>query len=297
MEREIAQAPSRADIAALMRMQIEWGVDAILDDAPHDRFADSARNTVKPPAEVAEARASAASVGAGQAGREPATGAQATVASASPSARNVATAGAEPALPDVATLLGLSTVEALAAAIESFDGCTLRTTATHTVLPRGPVGARLMVIGDAPDADEDRSGAPFSGASGALFDRMLSSIGLCREEMALASSIPWRPPGGRPPSRTESLACRPLLLRAIGLYQPERLLLCGGLATRMILGEDANPGRLRGRWRMSGWGEEWGPERPALPIRHPLQLRVGSSARREIWNDLLLLSVTLDELR
>ncbi|GBQ88432.1 bacteriophage-type DNA polymerase [Acetobacter nitrogenifigens DSM 23921 = NBRC 105050] len=297
MEREIAQAPSRGDIAALMRMQMEWGVDAILDDAPHDRFANSARNALKPPAEAAEAREPTASAGAGQVGRQPVGGAQTTAASVRPLVRSTAATGAEPALPDVAALLGLASVEALATAIESFDGCTLRTTATHTVLPCGPVGARVMVIGDAPDADEDRSGTPFSGAAGALFDRMLSSIGLRREEVALAPSIPWRPPGGRPPSRAESLACRPLLLRAIGLYQPERLLLCGGLATRMILGEDANPGRLRGRWRMSGWGEEWGPKRPALPIRHPLQLRVGSSARREIWNDLLLLSVTLDELR
>ncbi|MBB3882349.1 uracil-DNA glycosylase [Acetobacter oeni] len=298
----------------LLRLQIEWGVDVDLDDVPHDRFAESAAEMARRAAASREAlqagggaseRDASGSAGLSDVGRyaeRPGDGGGFREAERAGSGRSGA---GRPAVPVVADLSGISTPEALAQATEAFEGCVLRGTATHSVLPRGPVGARVMVIGDAPDEDEDRSGVPFSGLAGSLLDKMLTSIRLDREQLVLAAAVPWRPPGGRAPSPAEVAACLPLLLKSIAVYRPERLLLCGGLATRMILGAastettaglSVNPARLRGAWRETEWGEEWGPRRPALAIRHPLQLRASAAARREIWNDLLLLAVTLDGL-
>lgn len=271
-------------VAALLELQIEWGVDVLLDEEPHDRFAEwkteQASRTVHQAAPLPE-------LSVGIADR------RAPEKSAEPQQPSGLLYGHDAAL---LALNGIATIEALEKAIDGFAACTLRDTATHTVLARGPAGARVMVIGDAPDADEDRSGVVFSGESGALLTRMLASIGRTREEMILAPAIPWRPPGGRPPSPAEVAQCLPILLRSIALYQPERLLLCGGLATRMILGPDVNPARARGRWRMTSWGSEGGPQKPVMTMRHPSQLRAGASARRQIWDDMLLLAVTLDDV-
>lgn len=268
-------------VAALLDLQIGWGVDVLLDEEPHDRFAEfqaAQSSGIPPPLETASRPAPPL---ARQAAR--------TEKDMTPAAPHGA---ATPPAPD---LSGVTTLGDLKTFVEGFATCGLQGTATHTVLAQGPVGAPLMIIGDAPDADEDRSGMPFSGETGKLLDRMLSSIGHARAELILSPAIPWRPPGGRPPSPAEVALCRPLLLRSINLHRPARLLLCGALATQIVFGPDANPLRLRGVWRMTGWGPEWGAETPALIMRHPSQLRSGAKARREIWNDLLLLAVTLDE--
>lgn len=263
-------------MAALLRLQMEWGVDVLVDEQPQDRFAQSREERERSlPVDVPP-----------QGEQVPARPASRPPPAPLPVAQSV---------PDLGFLRGLETVDALAAAIDGFSGFSLRSTATTTVLPRGPVGARVMVIGDTPDEDEDRSGIPFSGVGGQYLDRMLASIGLTRKELVVASAIPWRPPGGRPPSPAEVAVCLPLLLASISLFRPQRLLLCGGLAVRMMFGSQANPLRLRGKWRDTQWDTTWGPQRPALAMRHPLQLRAGARARREIWHDLLLLSVTLDD--
>ncbi|WP_242011555.1 uracil-DNA glycosylase [Acetobacter fallax] len=306
---------------ALLRLQIEWGVDVDLDEAPHDRFAESAAEAARRAAARQDAvrdrgvLPSGGEVGPGVYEPEPKPPAEQADGGWREEERGggggMASVGRDRVVSDrvaaaVADLAGVDTVEALALAIDRFDGCVLRGTATHSVLPVGPVGARVMVIGDAPDEDEDRSGLPFSGLAGALLDRMLASIGLERGQLVLAPAVPWRPPGGRAPSPVEVAACLPLLLRSIAVYRPERLLLCGGLATRMVLGAasersgagmSVNPTRLRGSWCETEWGAEWGPVRPALAIRHPLQLRASAAARREIWDDLLLLAVTLDDAK
>ncbi|NHN88690.1 uracil-DNA glycosylase [Acetobacter conturbans] len=267
-------------VAALLELQMEWGVDVLLDEESHDRFAAFREE---------------------QAARGTAVAERAQVPLAEPVSRRLPDITPMPVAVSASeatdkALAGIGTVEALGAAIDGFTACSLRGTATNTVLARGPVGARVMVIGDAPDADEDRSGEVFSGHVGGLLDRMLASIGLHRKDMVLSPAIPWRPPGGRPPSPAEVELCRPFLLRSIVVHRPERLLLCGGLAVRMLLGPDVNPARARGCWRIASLEENGGMDKPVLATRHPSQLRAGASARREIWDDLLLLAVTLDDI-
>ncbi|MDG6094922.1 uracil-DNA glycosylase [Acetobacter sp. AN02] len=260
-------------LRALLALHLEWGVDAALTDSPYDRFARAA--------EAAPARP--------QEGKPPRRAAPPVV---SAPATPLPPAG----LPDE-----LDCMESLSAALAAFDGCSLRRTAMHTVLAEGPAGAPVMIIGDAPDADEDRSGRPFSGQAGALLDGMLGSIGLARGTLAVAAAIPWRPPGGRPPSAAEIEVCLPLLHRTIGLMRPQRLLLCGSLAARMVTGRTEPLARLRNVWHgiplrlRSAEGVWQDAEIPALVMRHPLQLKASAAARRESWADILRLSVATDE--
>jgi uracil-DNA glycosylase len=101
--------------------------------------------------------------------------------------------------------------------VAEFDGCVLRGTASHTILPEGDPGAGLVLVGEPPSADDDRSGMAFAGPAGEYLDRMLAAINLSRTQLMLTPLIPWRPPGDRPPSPTELAICLPFLHRLIAL--------------------------------------------------------------------------------
>src|SRR5262249_61509599 len=98
---------------------------------------------------------------------------------------------------------GAATVEALAALVAEFDGCALKFTATNTVFADGNPTAPVMIIGEAPGAEEDRIGRPFVGRAGQLLDRMLAAIGLDRSGVLITNVIYWRPPGNRTPTAAE----------------------------------------------------------------------------------------------
>ncbi|KXV58416.1 DNA polymerase [Acetobacter tropicalis] len=185
-----------------------------------------------------------------------------------------------------------TTPDSLRTALEQFDSCSLRITAMHTLFPEGPMHAPLMIIGEAPDADEDRSGHVFSGLSGTLLDQMLSAIGLTRDTLLLATALPWRPPGGRPPTDAERRICQPFLERAIALFAPQRLLLCGRLPAHLLTG--TNKALPRRSWQPVSVAGLPAPV-PALIMRHPLQLRASPTARKDIWNDLLLVAQMLQQ--
>jgi DNA polymerase len=167
----------------------------------------------------------------------------------------------------------------------------LRDTAANLVFAAGDPDAALMLIGEPPGEAEDRSGTPFAGPDGVLLDRMLASVGLNRDGLLLAPLIPWRPPGGRPPSAGEIAVCLPFLHRLIALAAPRRILLAGALAARTLLG----PTRRRAgpAWvdlSMSGLP---GPI-ATLVMPSPSQVARTPSARRDAWAALRLLRRTLD---
>ena len=101
----------------------------------------------------------------------------------------------------------------LRTAIAAFDGCALKRTATNTVVGDGNETATLMVIGEAPGAEEDRQGLPFVGPAGQLLDRMLTAIGLDRRAVYISNILPWRPPGNRSPTAEEIALCQPFVER------------------------------------------------------------------------------------
>src|SRR6266536_2148078 len=140
------------------------------------------------------------------------------------------------------------TIEALGALVAGFDGCPLKRTATNTVFLDGNPAAPVMIIGEAPGADEDRIGRPFVGRSGQLLDRMLAAIGLDRTAVQITNVIYWRPPGNRKPTTAEIAACLPFVLRHIALAAPRVMVLCGGTAASALLPVTDGITRLRGRW-------------------------------------------------
>ncbi len=253
------------DLAAL-RLQIEWGADEALEDAPVDRF-----RPVAPP-------------------RQPSASSPVQRGRAAEGVPQTARTPAERAIEAAAAT---SNLEELRAAIAGFDGCALRDTATHLVFVEGNPSSGLLLIGDAPGAPEDRSGKPFSGPAGEFLDRMLASINLDRTRLLLAPLIPWRPPGDRPPSPAELTVCLPFLHRLIALTEPRRLLLMGPLAARWLLPQSIGRRRQRGAWidvRVPGVPHVV----PALPTFSAAELMRSPKDRRAAWADLRLLRRTLD---
>jgi DNA polymerase len=182
----------------------------------------------------------------------------------------------------------------LEAAVRGFAGCALKRTATNTVFADGAAGAPLMVIGEAPGADEDRLGRPFVGRSGQLLDRMLAAVGFDRRRNAYITNVLfWRPPGNRKPTDEEVAACLPFVWRHVALAAPRIVMLCGGTATAAMLGRAEGITKLRGRWFDL---EVPGLDRavPALATYHPSFLLRAPIRKGEAWRDLLALQSRLN---
>ncbi len=181
----------------------------------------------------------------------------------------------------------------LAAAISAFDGCALKFAgARQSVFARGETDAPVMIIGEAPGADEDLQGFPFVGRAGQLLDRMLAAAGLA-DRVYITNTVFWRPPGNRTPTASEQLVCRPFLERAIELIGPKHLLLVGGAAAKAMLDQSDGILSLRGRW--FEWKSSAGNlEIPALPTLHPAFLLRQPGAKKLAWRDLLTLAERLD---
>jgi uracil-DNA glycosylase len=187
-----------------------------------------------------------------------------------------------------------TTLEELRAAVASFEGCALKRTATNTVFADGVAGAPLMVIGEAPGADEDRLGLPFFGRSGQLLDRMLAAIGYDRRRNAyITNALFWRPPGNRPPTDEERAACLPFVWRHIALLAPRVVLLCGGTAAAALLGNREGITRIRGRWFALEVPGLDGPV-ATLPTYHPSYLLRTPARKGEAWRDLLSVQSRLE---
>jgi uracil-DNA glycosylase family 4 len=257
------------DWRQLLRWYVEMGADEAIGETPTDRTRPAA-----PPARQ--------TIEAAPAPRRPAPPPIPAAAVSTPGA------GAAREIAQAAT-----TLAALAEAVAAFDGCALRRTATTTVFADGNPAARLMLIGEAPGAEEDRIGKPFVGRSGQLLDRMLATIGIDRSSAYITNVVFWRPPGNRKPTPGEIAACLPLVLRHIALVDPAILMLCGGTPTSALLGVSEGITRLRGRWFDLAVP---GLERaiPAIATYHPSYLLRSPERKREAWRDLLAVQARLD---
>jgi DNA polymerase len=238
------------------------GVDAALDEAPVDRFADDLAIAVPAPA-------------------------RSTVP---PVARTPAAAPDAPPAPDAAamearaTIANIQTLDELRAALERFEGCALKATATRLVFADGNPQARLMLVGEAPGRDEDLEGLPFVGRSGKLLDLMLAAIGLDRTQVYIANVIPWRPPGNRTPTPQETQICLPFIRKQIELVDPEILVCLGGPSATTLLGIRDGITKTRGRWFSYATGRR---EIRAMPTFHPAFLLRSPLQKRLAWRDLL----------
>lgn len=185
------------------------------------------------------------------------------------------------------------TLDALKSLVENFDGCALRLTANKTVFGYGKPTADLMLVGEAPGADEDRSGIPFVGRSGHLLDKMLNAIGMNRDECFVTNVLPWRPPGNRTPTGGEIAVCLPFLKRQIELVKPKVILMLGGSAAKALLDNEEPISRLRGKWLKYNTSE--GTIIPIMASFHPAYLLRNSGQKAKAWADMIRVKQKLCE--
>jgi uracil-DNA glycosylase family 4 len=194
----------------------------------------------------------------------------------------------------MATAAAATSLAELQAALEAFDGCALKHSATNTVFADGVAHAPVMLIGEAPGRDEDRVGKPFVGRAGQLLDKMLASIGLDRKVNAyITNVINWRPPDNRDPSPDEAAACLPFLRRHIELANPQIIILLGAVAARHVVGVSDGIMKLRGRWMEYRVGDRMVPLMPTL---HPAYLLRQPAHKRLAWRDLQAVRDRLEAL-
>lgn len=185
-------------------------------------------------------------------------------------------------------------VDDLRQALENFEGCALQKTATNLVFTDGSDQAKVILVGEAPGAEEDRQGLPFVGPSGKLVDQMLASIDLDRDQVLITNTVFWRPPGNRSPTTQEIAICLPFLERLIELVDPAILVPVGGPAASALLGQSKGITRLRGQWFSYASSRMASPV-PATPLLHPAYLLRSPAQKRDVWKDLLSIRDKLDE--
>jgi DNA polymerase len=251
-----------AALAKLLQWYVDAGADEAIGEAPVDRFA-----TAPAPPPNLPSPASGGGSGGG-----------------------IAATGGPKALAEACADLA-----ALEAAVRAFDGCALKQTAMSTVFADGNPAAPLVVVGEAPGADEDRIGRPFVGRAGQLLDRMLGAIGIDRSGAYIMNVLYWRPPGNRKPTPGEIAACLPFVRRQIALVAPKVVLLAGGTPTSALLGLEGIT-RLRGRWFELALDGHAAPL-PVLASFHPSYLLRSPQSKKDAWRDLLSLQSKLEELR
>ncbi len=178
--------------------------------------------------------------------------------------------------------------ESLRAAVAHCRACALCETRTQTVFGVGDPQADLMIIGEAPGADEDRAGEPFVGRAGQLLTRMLQAIGLERDRVFIANILKCRPPGNRDPRPEEVRACELYLARQIELVSPRVILSVGRVSAQCLLRTDAPIGRLRGRWHRLG-----ATDRPLYVTYHPAYLLRSPAQKAAAWQDLVAVAQRL----
>lgn len=278
---------------AVLRWYLDQGFDETIGEEPVDRFAlpaQAATPTASPVPSPAAAPASGsvagqAPIAAPAVLRPPAAPARAPVPLESPQlvedAREVARRA--------------NTIAELEEAVRAFEGCALKRTAKNTVFADGVATAPVMIVGEAPGADEDRMGKPFVGVSGQLLDRMFASIGMSRERnLYITNILFWRPPGNRTPTLAEQATCLAFTRRHIELVRPKVVVLAGGTAVKAVLETTEGITRIRGKWATLRLDD--GSEVPALPTFHPAYLLRTPASKRQSWWDLLALDKKLREL-
>lgn len=253
---------SQEDLA-LLAWQLELGADEAIGDSPINRFE----------------------VVADQAARS------APVPKAEAVARSEAPVASDPIGDARARAAQAADLQSLKGALENFEHCALKLSATKFVFSDGDPSARVMIVGEAPGRDEDLQGRPFVGRAGQLLDRMLAAIKFDRASQSsdtavyITNVLPWRPPQNRDPTAEEMAMMAPFVRRHIELADPDLSVIMGNIACKSLLGKTGIT-RLRGNWHEA-------VDRPALPMFHPAYLLRNPAEKAKAWRDLLSLQAKL----
>ncbi|MGD0154207.1 MAG: uracil-DNA glycosylase [Thermacetogeniaceae bacterium] len=166
--------------------------------------------------------------------------------------------------------------------------CGLRENASGVVFGDGNPGARLMFVGEAPGADEDRLGKPFVGAAGQLLEKIMGSVELQRSDVYITNIVKCRPPGNRLPKREEGEACFVYLVRQIELIQPRLIVCLGGLATQYLVHKDARVTQVRGNVFEKG-------SIKIIPTFHPAAILRDANKKKPVWEDFKKIKELYDQ--
>ncbi|CAN5904858.1 uracil-DNA glycosylase [soil metagenome] len=277
------------DLASLLKWYVDQGIDETIGEEAVDRFAappaPAATPAVTAPQTSLEAPTPLRPTSPAPQAAVPAPAVRAPVPIESPQLVEDARALAK----------RCASIDELEIAVRAFEGCALKRTAKNTVFADGVAGAAVMVVGEAPGADEDRLGKPFVGVSGQLMDRMFAAIGMSRDkDLYITNILFWRPPGNRTPTLAEQAICMAFTRRHIELARPKVLVLAGGTAAKSVLDTTEGIMRLRGKWTTLALDD--GSTVPTLPTFHPAYLLRTPASKRQSWSDLLALDKKLREL-
>ena len=183
------------------------------------------------------------------------------------------------------TIEEIKSIEDLKSYIKNSEICNLKKTAINTVVGDGNENANIMLIGEAPGAEEDKVGKPFVGAAGILLNKMLNAIDLKREDIYITNIIPWRPPNNRTPTNDEILQCLPFVQKIIEIVKPNLILLLGATSAKAILNSNLSIAKLRGEWH--GYQSINHKEKVnCLVTYHPAFLLRSPNYKKESWKDL-----------
>jgi uracil-DNA glycosylase family 4 len=166
--------------------------------------------------------------------------------------------------------------------------CKLHKTRKTIVFGEGNPAAQLMLIGEAPGADEDAQGRPFVGRAGQLLMQMIKAIGFQRGDVFIANVLKCRPPGNRNPESDEIAECSPFLWKQISLIQPKVIIALGTFSAQLILNSKSSISYLRNRVYDMPFGKVVATYHPSFLLRSPQK-------KPEAWEDLKLVKRTLDE--
>jgi len=264
-----ASYAAKDDLLFALKWQMEMGIDCALSDSATGLYSAEAAPPPVPSASSAPPPAMLA---------EPV---------ASPPIAEPADVAAQIANP----LSGLQSLSDLRAALEAFEGCALKKTASNLIFADGNPAADIMLIGEAPGRDEDRMGLPFVGAAGQLLDRMLKSVGMDRQDVYITNILPWRPPGNRTPSAEETQLLWPFLRRHIQLKAPKVIFALGGSSAKLLLDSQTGILKLRGQMTKIDFSDarDGSLMLPVLPSLHPAYLLRAPNMKKQAFSDLLQL--------
>jgi uracil-DNA glycosylase family 4 len=183
-----------------------------------------------------------------------------------------------------------NTLDDLYSEIHTCLDCPLGSTRNNFVFGAGNPNADIMIIGEAPGADEDEQGLPFVGRAGQLLTKILAAIDLSRDDVYIGNIIKCRPPGNRRPEQNEVDACKPYLDKQIELIQPEFILALGATAIDSLTGKKHKMGDVRGEV-LDYHGIKM------LVTYHPAYLLRSPNAKRDVWEDVKKLRAMYDQFK
>ena len=177
-------------------------------------------------------------------------------------------------------------LEKLKKSIQNIKNCSLKDNAKNMVFSDGNPKSKIMLIGEAPGANEDEEGLPFVGRAGVLLDKMLSAINLDRKKVYISNIINYRPPENRRPTDDEMKRYLPFITKHIEIINPKILVLLGSTAMNALIGSDVVISKMRGKWIEKKFGN---CKTSVIITFHPAFLMRQPAQKKMAWIDLKMI--------